>query len=339
MGGETYRAARTRIARQIFIAVGVFATVIFLATTAYYLDGWKLGDAFYMVIITAFSVGFEEVEPVVTLTERTITILTILAGNSAAVYVVGSLIKVITEGEIQKAMSDHRKQRNRSDLKGHTVICGFGRIGQTVAHELKKANQPFVVVDREPERVQLAETYDYLTLEGDGGDEAILSQANIEKANALAAVLPNDTVNVFITLTARNMNPSLRILARAENPATEKKLRQAGANDVIMPAFSGGVQIAHRITRPSLMGVLQDSSQLLRFDLQELGVDLEEILIPANSHFDGALLADFFAVNQGRTIVLAIQSADGHSKPYPSGDTRLKVGDRIIAILRKTREP
>lgn len=335
MGEENFRAARSRITRQIFRAVGVFAIVVLVATTAYCLDGWKLRDAFYMVIITAFGVGFGEVEPVVSVAARTITILTILSGTSATVYAVGSLIKVITEGEMQKAMSDHRKQRNLSELKGHTIICGFGRIGQTVARELKKAGQAFIIIDREPERVHMAESHDYLTLEGDGGDEEILTQANIGNATALAAVLPNDTINVFITLTARNMSSSLRILARAENPANEKKLRQAGANDVIMPAFSGGVQIAHRITRPSLMGVLHDSSQLLRFDLQELGVDLEEIPIPAGSHFNSTFLADFLAVNQGRAIVLAIQSADGSSHPHPSGETRLKAGDRLIVIRRK----
>jgi len=329
------RESSNKVARQIFIAIGVFACVLSVATLAYVFDGWKLGDAFYMVVITAFGVGFEEVEPVTTFTARTITILTILAGNSATVFVIGSILKVITEGEMQKAMSDHRKQKNLSELKGHTIICGFGRIGQTVARELEKAGKPFIVIDLDSERARLSESHGYLTIEGDGGDEEILARANISRAHTLAAVLPNDTVNVFITLTSRNMSTTLRIIGRAEAPATEKKLRQAGANEVIMPAHSGGLQIAHRITRPTLMSVLNDSSQLLRFDLQELGVDLEQVDIGDGHPLVGHALAELLGANHGRLLVLAIQKKDGETIQNPRNEVLLEPGDRLITIARK----
>jgi len=335
MPEDPARESRHKVQRQILIAIGIFAAVVFIATMAYVLDGWKLGDAFYMVIITAFGVGFGEVEPVNTVAARTITILTILGGNSATVYVIGSILKVITEGEMQKVMSDHRKQKNLSELKGHTIICGFGRIGQTVAHELAKADKPFIVIDRDTERVKMAEDHGYLTIEGDGGDEEILERANISRAHTLAAVLPNDMVNVFITLTSRNMSATLRIIGRAEAPATEKKLRQAGANEVIMPALSGGLQIAHRITRPTLMGVLNDSSQLLRFDLQELGVDLDQVDISASHPLVRHPLSELVAANQGRLLVLAVQKKNGEVHQNPRNEVILEEGDRLITILRK----
>ncbi len=307
-----------------------------LATLAYWLEGWSFSDALYMVIITIFGVGYGEVRPVDTPVERITTILTIIAGPVATVYVIGSLVKIITEKEFQKAMADHRKYKNMDEIKNHTIICGFGRIGQTIARELKKAGQPFLILDRESARISLSEGLGYLTLEGDAGDEEVLARARIDSARTLAAVLPNDMANVFITLTSRNMNPALRIIARAEDPSTEKKLRQAGANDIILPALAGGLQIAHRITRPSLMGVLADDTTFLKNDLEELGVALEEIPIDAGNHFAGQPLSAFVEGIKGRSIVLAVRHEDGTSSQHPASHLKLRSGDRIICLMRKS---
>ena len=287
MPGSASQKNVRRVAVQILVGVGIFSGVVALSTLSYCLEGWSLDDAFYMVIITIFGVGYEEVRPVHTAAERLTTILTIIAGPLATVYVIGSLVKIITEKEFQKAMADHRKFKTMDDMKNHTIICGFGRIGQTIARELKKAGKPFLILDRDAARIALSEGLGYLTLEGDAGEEEVLTRAHIDNARTLAAVLPNDMVNVFITLTARNMNSSLRIIARAEDPSTEKKLRQAGANDIILPALAGGLQIAHRIIRPSLMGVLEDDTTFLKNDLEELGIALEETSIDADNPLAG----------------------------------------------------
>jgi len=325
-----------RIVAQVAIGVGIFATVVAIATAMYCLEGWNPSDAFYMVIITIFGVGYGEVEPVDTPVERFTTILTIIAGPIATVYVIGALVKIITEKEFQKAFAENRKLKTMDALKRHTIICGFGRIGQTIARELEKAGQPFLILDCDPDRIALSESKGYLTVEGDAGDEEILSRSHIDSARNLAAVLPNDMVNVFITLTARNMNPALRIIARAENPATEKKLRQAGANDIILPAFAGGMQIAHRITRPSLVGVLDDETSFLKNDLEELGVEISETGIEPSSHLVGQPLATFTDGMKGRCIVLAIRRADGTDSQHPAPHTLLQPGDRIISLVRKS---
>ncbi|MDD5200892.1 MAG: potassium channel family protein [Terrimicrobiaceae bacterium] len=325
-----------RIATQILIGVGIFSAVVAVATLAYCLEGWTFSDAIYMVFITIFGVGYGEVEPVNTPLLRVTTILTIIAGPVATVYIIGALVKIITEKEFQKALADHRKLKTMDEMKRHTIICGFGRIGQTIARELVKAGQPFLVLDRDAERIAQSEGLGYLTLEGDAGDEDILARAHIDSARNLAAVLPNDMVNVFITLTARNMQPALRIIARAENPATEKKLRQAGANDVIMPAFAGGMQIAHRITRPSLAGVLDSDSSFLKNDLEELGVEIGETAIDAASHLAGQTLAAFVDGVKGRCIVLAIRHTDGTHSQHPAPHSPLVTGDRIISLIRKS---
>lgn len=335
MQGKAHSATAQKVIRQVLIAVGIFAAVVGIATLSYRLQGWSLSNAFYMVIITVFGVGFGEIEPVDTALERWTTILSILAGTSATIYVVGSLIQVITQGEIQTVMAENRKLKSMDEIKNHTIICGFGRIGQTIARELVKASHPFIVLDKDPVRIAASESLGYLTLDGDAGDEETLTRAHIEDARNLATVLPNDMVNVFITLTARNMCPTLMILARAESPATEKKLRQAGANEVILPALTGGLHIAHRITRPSLLGVLESDAAFLRDDLQELGVDIDEIPIPSGSHLDTAPLSTFVDAIKGRCIILTIRHQDGTNSQHPPLHTQLRAGDRIVALIRK----
>lgn len=333
--GSAPKSAGQKIAVQILIGVAIFTTVVLVCTLAYCLQGWGFSDALYMVVITVFGVGYGEVQPVNTTPLRVTTMLTILAGPFATVYIVGALIKIITEKGIQTAMAENRKLKNIDEIKRHTIICGFGRIGQIIARELEKASQPFLILDRDPERIALSESLGYLTLEGDAGDEDILARAHIDSARNLAAVLPNDMVNVFITLTARNMNATLRIIARAENPTTEKKLRQAGANDIILPALAGGLQIAHRITRPSLLGVLDTDSTVIRNDLQEIGVDIEEAPIETGGKLVGKPLSAFTEGMDGRSIVLAIRHADGTNSQHPASHTILLADDRIISLVRK----
>lgn len=325
-----------KISVQVLVCAGLFSSVVAIATLAYWCQGWSFGDSLYMVIITIFTVGYEEVQPCHTTTLRLITGLTIIAGQITTLYVIGSILKIISEQGFQKAFADHKKIKNMDEIKNHTIICGFGRIGQTIAKELKKAGHPFLILDRDVARIELSESLGYLTIEGDAGDEESLSRARISNARTLAAVLPNDMVNVFITLTARNMNPALRIIARAEDPSTEKKLKQAGANEIILPAMAGGLQIAHRIIRPSLIGVLDDDTTFLKNDLAELGVGLEETLIALGSHLIGQPLATFIEGVKGLSIVLAVRREDGTNSQHPAPHLILQYGDRIISLMRKS---
>lgn len=325
-----------KIGVQILICAALFSGAVTAATLAYMSQGWSFSDSLYMVIITIFTVGYEEVEPCHSTTLRVITSLTIISGWVTTLYVYTSIVKIISEQGFRKAFADHKKIKNMDAIKDHTIICGFGRIGQTIARELKKANMPFLILDRDAARIELSESLDYLSLEGDAGDEETLTKARIGSARTLAAVLPNDMVNVFITLTARNMNPALRIIARAEDPSTEKKLKQAGANEIILPAMAGGLQIAHRIIRPSLLGVLDDDTTFLKNDLAELGVGLDETIITEGSHLIGQPLAVFIEAVKGLSIVLAVRRTDGTSSQHPAPHLVIRDGDRIISLMRKS---
>jgi len=310
----------------------MFLGVIAVGTTAYRLEGWHLSDAFYMVIITVFSVGYEEVEPVATPMLRAITIFIIIAGDASKVYFVGSLVRFITEGEIGKAMEEHRKSRDIETISGHAIICGYGRIGQTLGRELIAKKFPFLIVDNNAERVALAHANGFQALVGDAGDENTLSEAHIERASVLATVLPNDMVNVFITLTARNMRPDLRIIARAEDPATEKKLKQAGANEIILPAFVGGMQIANSITHPSLDSILMTAGHHLKSDLKDLGVDIVEHPVTPNGIDDRKTLQGFLQGMKTHCIILAIRKPDGSMIQHPPDSHRLEGGDVVMML-------
>jgi voltage-gated potassium channel len=310
----------------------MFLFVIVAGATAYRLEGWTFSDAIYMVIITVFSVGYEEVEPVATTTLRVVTMLIIVAGDASKVYFVGSLVRFITEGEIGKAMEEHRKSKDIETIRDHAIVCGYGRIGQTLARELVAKKYPFVIVDNNADRVALAHSHGFQALVGDAGDEGTLGEAHIERAQVLATVLPNDMVNVFITLTARNMRPNLRIIARAEDPATEKKLKQAGANEIILPAFVGGLQIANSITHPSLGSILQDASRYLKNDLKDIGVEIVEHTIIPNGVDDRKTLQILLRGIEAQCLVLAVKQADGTLLQHPPSSYRLEGNDTVILL-------
>jgi voltage-gated potassium channel len=316
----------------LYIGALMFLGVIIIGATAYRLEGWSLSDAIYMVVITVFSVGYEEVEPVTTHTLRLITMCIIVAGDASKVYFVGSLVQFITEGEIGKAMEEHRKSKDIESISNHAIICGYGRIGQVLARELEAKKFPFLILDNNADRVALAHTHGHLALTGDAGAEDTLSEAHIERAVVFATVLPNDMVNVFITLTARNMRPDLRIIARAEDPATEKKLKQAGANEIILPAFVGGMQIANSITEATLDSILKGGVGHLNADLKELGVEITEHSIAANGVHDRKTVQQFLRGIESHCLVLAIKKPDETIIQHPAGTYRLEAGETVVML-------
>lgn len=230
-------------------------------------------------------------------------------------------------------MDEHRKSRDIDSITDHAIVCGYGRIGQVLARELAAKNFPFLILDNNPERIALAQSHGYLALLGDAGAEGTLTEAHIERAVVFATVLPNDMVNVFITLTARNMRPELRIIARAEDPATEKKLRQAGANEIILPAFAGGMQIANSITEASLDSILQaEGTRHLAADFKELGLEIVEHSVVADGVHDRKTVAQLMRGVESNCLVLAIKKPDGSLVQHPRGTYRLEARDIIVML-------
>ena len=317
---------------QVYIGAGVFLGVVLAATVGYMAIGWNLLDSFYMVVITVFGVGFGEVHPVNSRGARLLTTSVIVGGNCAVVYLVGSLVRVVTEGEVLKVLEEQKSSRDIEKLHDHTIICGYGRMGQMLARELKREGHKFVIIDIEQARIDLAHRHGFLATVGDAGQEETLLRVHVDSAMCLAAMLPNDMVNVFITLTARTVRKDLRILSRAEDPATETKLRQAGADEVILPVLSGAIQVAHRITRPSLVEIVHENNRFLRDDLQQLGVEIKEQEITVNSRFAGKLLREFTTSLGVPALILAISREDGTAIQKPAPELVIRPGDTIVYL-------
>lgn len=317
-----------RALKFVVPALSFFALVIATSTIGYIVLGWEPLKAFYMVIITVFAVGYGEVLPVKSVAAHVWTILVILSGWSAVVFTLGGVIKSVTEGELQRARETARKQRIMEKLRNHVIICGYGRMGQTLAAE---NGVSFVVIDRDEERVAQVEADGYISMRGDATDEHVLERVGIERASTLATVLPQDALNVFITLTARNLSPSVRIIARGEQVSTEKKLIHAGANEVILPATIGALRIAHSIVEPTVAGLMREIGGNL--DLRGLGVEIDELQLHRRAHLIGKTVGEIHRLSEGAVMVIAVRRGDNILRADLE-NIALQQGDALIAISR-----
>ena len=316
---------------SVFFVLTTIAAVI-----GYLLFGWTIIDAVYMVVITIFGVGYGEVEPLETAPEKIFTIMVILAGTSSGLYIVGGFVQMVAEGEITRAFNAQRKQNTIAHLKNHIIICGYGRIARVMADRLAQASQTFIIIDNEPQRIAFAQEKGFLTKPGDATDENILKAAGIQNARVLATVLPDDSTNVFITLTARELNPNLLIMARGNLPSTEKKLRLAGANHVISPATVSGMQMVNLITRsPSNYFLEQDRQHSLNDLLAQIDVQMEELTISPSSFLKGKTVGELEIRGKGAFILVALRRSNGELVTHPHSSLIL---DRDILIVLGHKE-
>jgi voltage-gated potassium channel len=325
-------SGQSSLARMI-VGMGFFLTTVVVAVAGYMFAGWNFLDSLYQVVITVFGVGFGEIGPM-TPALRVFTMVVIVAGSTSVAYTLGGFLQMITEGEVKRALGVRRMVREIDQLNSHVIICGYGRIGQILARRMQESGQPFVLIDNNPNRVIQAEAQGYLVQQGSATDETVLEMVGIQRARFLATVLPDDAANVFITLTARGLNPHLMILARGEYPSTEKKLLQAGADRVISPAAIGALRISHMITHPASLDFLEqsDGRETLNELLSQINVQLDELVMPANSDLVGASIGTVEVRGKGSFIIVALLRAGGEMIVHPSEDIFLHAGDTLIVM-------
>ena len=326
---------------RLKLGVLFFVATLVFSTLGYICFGWTTLEAIYMVIITIFGVGYGEVRPLVTPTERIFTIGVIVSGTTSAVYIVGGFVQMVTEGEIHRALDTKQRQRQIANLTDHVIVCGFGRMGQVLAKQLAEAKLAFVVVDNNANVISEAEKLGYLAYCGDATREEQLHQVGIMQAKVLATVLPEDATNVFITLTARELNPDLTILARGEVPETERKLRLAGANRVILPLTVGAIQMANLITQSNLRDVINrpDERGYLNDLLANIDVQLDELSVPPHSQALGRTIMEMEVRSKGAFIVIALRRADGRTILHPHPSQILNDQDTMIVIGHRDEIP
>ncbi|MGB5348031.1 MAG: potassium channel protein [Polyangiales bacterium] len=299
--------AHRRIA-QGFLVLGAVSAI---AVLGYMLMGWSLSDAVYMVTITIFGVGYGEVRPVLG-EVRWLTVGVIVLGCSSLIYILGGFFQLIAEGELNRLLGSRKMKKTIEELNDHIIVCGLGRIGRVLRADLEAANETVVFVDSNADRVNLAIEQGSYALTGNATSDDVLLEAGVQRARALATVLPDDALNVFITLTARNLNPGLRIIARAEDPASDSKMIQAGADKVVLPSALSGERAAQMILRPAMVDFFKDQDLSgLEHELRGLGLEIEQFEVDGQSSLIGRTVGALESSGDGGFVVIAIRRAGG----------------------------
>ena len=312
---------------RLKISLVLAGAVLAAGTVGYWvIEGWDLLDSLYMTAITVTTVGFGEVHPM-DASGRIFTIVLMAVGVGTVFYILSSVTQMVVEGELKHLMGRRSLLRQIKALKGHYIICGYGRIGALIYQILHEAGAQVVVIEKNDKLTrQLDEEGAYYVL-GSATDEETLLNAGIEKAKALVATVASDADNLYITLTAKGLNPDIFVIARASDPASERTLRRAGADKVVSPYFIGARRIAQMLLRPSVADFID-----LTFHSGDQALQMEELVVAPYTELDGVSLKDSGIRQKLDVIVLAIKRPDGKMIFNPPADTVVQAGDTIIAL-------
>jgi len=290
------------------------------------IEGWGFMDSLYMTIITLATVGYGEVHEV-SLPGRMFTVVLILLGVGYFLYVVGYIIQFLVEGRIRQILGRRKLDTQINKLKGHFIICGYGRIGRELTRYLTQKYIDVVVIERSENRVPTMNEDGILYLVGEAMEENLLEKAGIHRARGMVTAVATDADNVFLVLTAKRMNPNIFIVSRASQNSAKKTLEAAGADKVISPYDLGARRMAHAILRPTVIEFLE-----MAFVDDTTDIQVEEIQVGGGSELVGVALMDSGIRQTLDLIIIALRKLDGGMVFNPKADTVLEVGDTIIAV-------
>jgi voltage-gated potassium channel len=322
--------------RNLVLGVSFTFCVMMGAVVAYHLAGWSFADAIYMVVVTVYTVGYGEVNPVTTPLLRGITIATIVLGCTGMIFVTGALVQFITLSQLNQIFGHRRMNTQIDKLNDHIIVCGFGRIGESLANGLRAGGASFVILEQDESSVESARDLGFLCMRADATNEAALQAAGIMRARTLATVLSNDAANVFITLSARSLNPNLEIIARGEVPGTESKLLQAGASKVVLPTHIGAERITEMILYQETARFIRGSERMRDFErvLQSLGLELEVVAAAPGSPIVGQTIEAVEQQANGAFFIVQLNRREGEAITHPSGTTMIEAGDGLVIVGR-----
>jgi len=313
--------------RHLKISFFVLAILASLGVAGYMgIEGWRFLDALYMTVITLSTTGFREVHELSD-AGKTFTIFLIIVGVSVIGYIVGSLAQIMFEGQFQRIIGRKKVEKLVEALKDHYIICGFGRMGSLICKEFAAKPLRFLVVEKDPELIEKLKEERYLFLHGNATDDETLLKAGIRKAKGLISVVTSDTENVYITLTARGLNPDLFILSRAGEEGSEIKLKRAGASKVISPYLIGGNRMAQAILRPNVVDFIEIATGSDNLELQ-----MEELRIPAGSRFIGENLVSAGFRKETGVIIIGIKKSSGKMLFNPNPHSKIEAHDTLIFL-------
>jgi voltage-gated potassium channel len=315
-----------RIARRIVLIAALIIIILIAGTVGFrVVEGYSYFDAFYMTLITITTVGYQEVHPL-SRAGRVFNSFLIFFGVTALFLAVGFMTQTIIELELQNRFGRRRLRRAIMDLKDHYIVCGFGRVGRNAARELQRSGAKFVVIDRNPQRVEMAREAGMLALEADSTRDESLREAGVVRAKGFIAALATDADNVFVILSARTLNPTLNVVTRASEEDAEQKLRRAGADVVFSPFSMAGHRLAQALIHPQVV-------RLFEFGGRSTGAEIrtEQMRVAPSARLGLRTLGDLVP-RESRVIVLAMGQAEGPMVFNPPPATTVSGGEIMIVM-------
>jgi voltage-gated potassium channel len=311
--------------RRFGYALAAMAVVLAAGTIGF---RWSLGEtwlqSFYRAVVSSSLTGLDTTPK--NNSARIITIFQVLAGISIFAYIGSLVVEAIARGVIGGLWVERRRRRAIEALRDHYIICGFGRVGRSVAEEFRHEGAEFVVLDFSPDAKAAAEEEDALFIEGNGTDDEDLQGAGLERARGLVAASDNDADNLYITLSARTANPDLLIIARASNEDASKKLRLAGADRIVQPYQAAGRMMAGLMLRPQVTAFVDVVTSAAGTDLR-----FEEIEVTKACGQGGKTIRELDVRKQTGALIVALRKRDGTFDTTPTPEATLEVGDVLIA--------
>ncbi len=317
---------RPRSVFRIRYALAALTVAILIGTIGFTLiEQWTVGESLYVTVQTLTTVGYGDLPPHSSM-GRAWAVFVMLIGAGGVALAVSTIVQSVVQSELVATFGQHRLTRKMSKMRDHYIICGSGRVGSHLIRDLAGSNQSFVVIENDPQRAAEFTQRGITVLVGDATLEESLREVGVERARGLAACLPNDADNVYVVLTARDLNPNLRIVARAAEEQAEAKLLRAGANHVVAPTIIGGHRIAVALTKPAVSEFMDSITA------NELGLGFEQVEVEAASDLVGQELRATPIRSELDVVIISIRRQDGQIIFNPAADCKVLSGDILIAI-------
>ena len=313
--------------QKLQIALGAVASLIAFGTIGFKLIlGLPLFDAFYFTLITLTSVGFSEPDHMTEL-GRAFTAVLIILGVGTLGYALSSAAQAVVEFELLSTFGKRRMYKDINKLNGHYIVCGAGRVGAGVIRDISRSGQEFVVIEGDESIADKLLSQGHLVLMGDATSEDVLKAAGIQRARGIVCAVSSDPDNLYITLTARDLNKEVRIVARANDEAAVDRLLRAGANKVVSPAITGSTRMSQMLLRPAVADFME-----LAMMTERLELEIEQVEIDPGSPFIGRALKDAGIRSEHGVIVIAIRRTGGEMIFNPSAETIIEERDALVAL-------